>query len=610
MRTIVFILIYLLSGFSSSPATASAPGSAPAISSRETNPAVLLKLANFYLQKKDTRTAIQYYHRLIPGMTTSGDNQNLALIYYKLARIAKSKHKYTEALILAHKSVTFYEKVHDPKTMIDVLNFMGIIYGDLGFPEKSFQYQLRALNIAERIKDYQRMSIMLVNISNIRGPDHAAEFLNRALDAVKNVKNDTTIGYVYNITGLYYLGLNKFDSALYFFNKSLVHRTQVKDYQGISFSLNNVGEVYYRQGRNGDALRNFNKGLDIAISANDALSMCISYGSLAKYYQRTGNDQKSFEMMKKNLELSRLLQFKWEELDGLKNIATYYEKKNQPREALKYFKRYDSLKDTLFEEKRQLALTELQARYEMAIKEKEILKLQSENEKKSARIQRNRVIIFSMIAGFAIIITASWFMTRFYRDKIKVLKELVRRDVESIKAEHLAEPITTPRIIPVSRNNTSFPTPAAATRSMVQINIPDELKERLYGQLITLMKVEKRYLDPSLTLADISKELNTNTSYLSRVINDKAAQNFSQFLNEFRIKETRRLLSDPDFSNLSIEGIAQTVGFNSKSAFNAAFKSKTGVTPSFYQQSAKRINSPELPAEKIQPGLEAKNYPG
>jgi len=47
------------------------------------------------------------------------------------------------------------------------------------------------------------------------------------------------------------------------------------------------------------------------------------------------------------------------------------------------------------------------------------------------------------------------------------------------------------------------------------------------------------------------------------------------------------MMSSSDFEHLSIEGIAQSVGFNSKSTFNKAFKMLTGITPSFFRDSVK-----------------------
>lgn len=566
-----------------------------------------MKLGNFYLHKKDTKTAIKYYHRLIPGLITNRDYSNLGLVYYKLARIAKLRNNYSEAIILGQKSIGIYEMAADKRTMTDALNFLGVLYGDMGFAEKSYQYHLRALNLAEEQKNYQAMAIMLVNLSGIRGPAHASEYLYRALETIRNVKDDTARGYVYNTLGLYFLGTGKYDSALYYFEVSLAIRKAAREYQGISFTLNNMGEVYFLRDNMGSALRYYNEGLAVAISIKDPLSMCVSYGSLANYYKKNGNDRQSYLMLLKNLELSKRIQLKAEELNGLKNIADYYEKTDQPREALKYFRQYDSLKDTLVEEKRQRAVTEFQTRYEMSIKEKEILKLQSDNKIKTVSIQRTRIIIVAMITVLIIFALSGWFMIRSYRDKLTAYKELVRRDIEIIKAENTGQEkkIT---ILPAIREQISASAPAS--KSMGQNLIPDELQEKLYNELLHIMKNEKRFLDPSLTLADVAKELNTNTSYLSRIINDQAEQNFSQFLNEYRIREARRLLADTEYRNLSIQGIAQTVGFNSKSAFNSAFKAKTGVTPSFYQQSAKQINSPELPAEKLPSGLEGKNYAG
>jgi AraC-like DNA-binding protein len=543
----------------------------------------LLKLGNHYLEKKDTETAIRYYHQLLPALITSGDNLNLGLVYIKLARIAKARHKYSDLFTLGQKSLEYYEKANERRRSMDVLNFLGVAYADIGCTDKSLQFQLRALKIAEELEDYLGMSIMLVNISGMKGPDHAIEFLNQAMDAIKNVKDDTAKGYVLNTMGLYFLGINRYDSALYFFKIALATREHVKEYQGISFTLNNIGEVYFREKKMAEALKYYNKGLAVAASIEDPLSLCVAYGSLATYYNENGNTHLALPMMKKNLELARLLQFKEQEIKALSNLATHYEAANNPREALKYFRQYNALKDTLFEEKRQRTVTEIQTQYDLAAKEKAIFKLQSENKINNLEIQRDRAIIASMAVLVIIIFTGAWLIIRSYRQKLNAYKELVRRDIENIRAELEREDIALPAI----RKKGSAVAPI--TRSMSQTVITDELQEALYTGLLHLMKTEKRFLDTTLTLADVAKELNTNTSYLSRIINARASQNFSQFINDYRIHEARRLLADSGFSNLSIEGIAQTVGFKSKSAFNTAFKNKTGVTPSFYQQSAKSM---------------------
>jgi AraC-like DNA-binding protein len=70
---------------------------------------------------------------------------------------------------------------------------------------------------------------------------------------------------------------------------------------------------------------------------------------------------------------------------------------------------------------------------------------------------------------------------------------------------------------------------------------------------------------------------------LSQTINEQLRQSFSEFLNSYRIEEAKRRLRDPAFKHLSILGIAEDVGFNSKSSFNAVFKKHTNLTPSEFR---------------------------
>jgi ligand-binding sensor domain-containing protein/AraC-like DNA-binding protein len=103
-------------------------------------------------------------------------------------------------------------------------------------------------------------------------------------------------------------------------------------------------------------------------------------------------------------------------------------------------------------------------------------------------------------------------------------------------------------------------------------------------KLLYLMEVEKIYKDPNLTIKSLSSKLIINSRILSQIINDHLNTNFYEFVNEFRIKEAQKILTDASFKHKSILDISYEVGYNSKSAFNRAFKNFTRVTPSEFRK--------------------------
>lgn len=92
------------------------------------------------------------------------------------------------------------------------------------------------------------------------------------------------------------------------------------------------------------------------------------------------------------------------------------------------------------------------------------------------------------------------------------------------------------------------------------------------------------YLDSDCTLKNLAGRLNLPANYLSQSINSELDQNFNEFINRYRIMEAQRRLMSPAFKHLNIEGIGNSVGFKSKSAFYAAFKKLTNTTPSQFIQ--------------------------
>lgn len=110
----------------------------------------------------------------------------------------------------------------------------------------------------------------------------------------------------------------------------------------------------------------------------------------------------------------------------------------------------------------------------------------------------------------------------------------------------------------------------------------DEKIRNLKKKLIDYVEIEKPYLKKDLTIHDVAKGINTNSNYISYILNNSLNCNFVTFVNSYRIEEAKKILVSKKYSNFTIEAIGEIVGFNSKSAFNTSFKKITGLTPSNY----------------------------
>ena len=109
-------------------------------------------------------------------------------------------------------------------------------------------------------------------------------------------------------------------------------------------------------------------------------------------------------------------------------------------------------------------------------------------------------------------------------------------------------------------------------------------KKVFVGKLQNLIQDEKIFINDKLSIEDVAVRLNTNTKYISQLINETYNKNFYNFINSYRIDEAKRMLIAEENEKYSILGIAQSVGFVSKSAFNVAFRRFTGLTPTEFKQ--------------------------
>jgi AraC-like DNA-binding protein len=113
-----------------------------------------------------------------------------------------------------------------------------------------------------------------------------------------------------------------------------------------------------------------------------------------------------------------------------------------------------------------------------------------------------------------------------------------------------------------------------------------ERSDTYLQRLLDLMNTEKPYLDGDLTLQKLAKALAITPHHLSQTINEQLNQNFFDFINTYRIEEAKRMLLDSAKKHYSILAVSEEVGFNSKSAFNTAFKKHVNMTPSEFRKTA------------------------
>ncbi len=109
--------------------------------------------------------------------------------------------------------------------------------------------------------------------------------------------------------------------------------------------------------------------------------------------------------------------------------------------------------------------------------------------------------------------------------------------------------------------------------------------ESSFNDIDSYIVANQKYLDPYLSLENLSEELEIGSSSLSKLINTHALNSFPDYINALRVKEATKLLSDTSFSSYTIVAIGLECGFNSKSTFYTAFKKFTGQTPTMYRNS-------------------------
>ena len=175
----------------------------------------------------------------------------------------------------------------------------------------------------------------------------------------------------------------------------------------------------------------------------------------------------------------------------------------------------------------------------------------------------------------------------YYFNQVKSAKDLQKqlnffaklKDIESVKQKSTTTS-------PIFQNVLVTDETEKSDKKTVVIS-----KEKEDDILKKLEELEQsdRFLNKNMSLSILAGQLDTNTKYLTEVINTTKGKNFNAYINELRINHIAYLLKNkPEFLQYKVSYLADFSGFSSHGAFTTIFKSVTGMSPNTYIQQIKK----------------------
>jgi len=336
----------------------------------------------------------------------------------------------------------------------------------------------------------------------------------------------------------------------------------------LALSQNELGNNYLRQKKTDSALILITEAANNFLSIKKYPQVINTYLNLSRLYSQTGQLEESRKILLKALELGNI-----EENRNLFKYAYYYLaeisfKTNNYASAYEYLKISYSLMTRFFDDRIQQQINEMSAKYDLHEKE---TKIKEEAQKsKTYRLQLKYMVIISLITTILLVVLVV--LSRF---KNQAYKKLVEQNLKAMKLEKQVE---------------------MCLRNLSEHDImnrvgPLDQNAELALRLEKFLAEEKPYLWSEVNLDEFCKKLNTNRSYLSKLINEKYNMNFYDLLSKYRLRTALEYLNDPNLKYISVEGIGEMTGFKSNSNFYKRFKDLVGMTPNEFRERAMKIES-------------------
>lgn len=536
--------------------------------------AEIIRLADDYLKKSFEDTAIVLYsiaYSRYNNEMSEKEKLVCALGYHKTANIYFIQGNYINALDFYIKGLKICESCRDKRLLPQFYLSLGNVYCTFQDYEKGINCYTKAYDLCRTYPNNQYEYNLLTNLAG-------------AYSYLKDV-----------------------DRAFYY-NQKASDMTRPGDTVRNFMNRLNEGLILANERKYDDAIRLFRWTAGYAGSRRmEPRYQCSSYEELAKTFRMSGNLDSALYYLQKCNRIAENHKLADITIRCLKMFSEIYEGQGQRTKSLDFKGRYLSKTDSIFNVREFNRIKNSQYIYEMEKVGSEISGLNLEKEKKEEKIKIQQKALGGILIGLLAITGLLFWVYRQKRKLSKAYKNIFQANREMMASDSLNKSFRQQyeeelriaheeldrlkQLQGIHTGEAQEPEePADLTKrpKYQASNLTEIQKKQLLASINRVMETTKEFCEEDFSLDKLASLVNSNSKYVSQVINESYGKNFNPFINEYRIKEARIRLADVEkYGNYTIKGIAESVGYKSHATFVNAFRSITGIMPSIFQKLAK-----------------------
>jgi len=407
--------------------------------------ATLLELADEYLEND----AVKCETYLKEGLNLSEKlsfKKGIAKSYFIQGKLFENSSKYGEAITYLNKALKEYKEIGDKKKISNCLNKIGDIYWWLGDYQHALENYFNALKINDEIGNKNGVANSQRNIGWVyyrqQNYEQAQSFFRKSLDYFLESKDSTHIGMLYGDMGALYGNMKEHEKALEYFLRSYGILKNSGNESGIATLSDNLAIAYSDVGEQEIGKQYARKALSVFTRLDQKIRIAETYNTLGEICFKENQYDSVLYYETKALNFSSEKNYRAGKKSAYNILAKSYAGLKKYKEAFEYFQKYSDLNDSLLSDESIRQVSEMQALYESGKKEQQIEVQNLQIEKQNSDIKRQRLFLFSALAGMLIFIIMAFIIWREYKAKKKMNEELaIQKTIVELKNKDITDSI-------------------------------------------------------------------------------------------------------------------------------------------------------------------------